>query len=102
MQVHNLAVLCALHSLWEFEAPDLPVQPVAPGIPAEMVTPEMAEVQKLWMMLAKLAVAVQEQRYGKGPAVYQQEKADQADSAQPDPDSAPASRYLERTRQVAL
>jgi hypothetical protein len=60
-----------------------------------MVTPEMAER----MMLAKLTGAVQEQRYEKGPAMYQQEKADQADSVQPDSDSAPVSRHLERTQQ---
>jgi hypothetical protein len=53
------------------------------------------------MMLAKLTGAVQE-RYEKEPAMYQQEKADQADSVQPDPDSAPVSRHLERTQQTAL
>ena len=102
--MHNLAVLYALHSLWEFEAPGLPVQPVIPEMAMEMVTPEMDEMQELWVMLVKLEGTVQEQRYGKGPAVYQQEKADQADSAQPDPDpdSALASRYLGRTRQIAL
>ena len=80
----------------------MPVQLVTPGIPMGMVTPEMTEMQGLWMMLAKLAGTVQEQRYGKSPAVYQQGKADQADCAQPDPDSAPVSQCLERTQQVAL
>jgi len=67
--MHNLAALYALHLLREFEAPDLPVQLVTPGIPVGMVAPEMAEIQGLWMMLAKLAGTVQEQSYGKRPAV---------------------------------
>jgi len=34
-----------------------------------MVTPEMTEMQGLWMMLAKLAGTVQQQSYGKKPVV---------------------------------